>query len=143
MITKSLVAGIKPPELKTKVINMLSLTENWKDDPDVVFEVLRKAADAWTTVEMADETREKLRKRQGGGNNGNSAKARKPGSDENDASPSVQDRCWDYDEPGHNVEFVQILTSTKIRLIRGRTPVWGHHILLVGCHRLGSELRII
>ena len=101
MITKALVDGVKPPELKRKVINMLSLSENWKDNPDVVFGVLRTAAHAWSTVEEADKARAYAKPRRH--NNGNHGNAVKGGGKEGDSSQSKTSGklCWGCDKPGH------------------------------------------
>ena len=57
IITAELVAGLNPPEFKTKVATALDMKESWKEHPDLVYSVAREAAEAWAAVEHADKLR--------------------------------------------------------------------------------------
>ena len=51
IITAKLMAGLHPPEFKTKVATALNMKESWKEHPDLVYSVVREAVEAWATVE--------------------------------------------------------------------------------------------
>lgn len=49
-------------ELKRKVLHMVNVARDWRNDPDMVFDVLCRAADEWHTVEVVDKVRANLKK---------------------------------------------------------------------------------
>ena len=57
IITAELVAGLHPPEFKTKVATALDMKGSWREHPYLVYSVAREAAEAWATVEQADKLR--------------------------------------------------------------------------------------
>ena len=57
IITAELVAGLNPPEFKTKVATALDMEGCWKELPDFVYSVAREAAEGWATFEQADKLR--------------------------------------------------------------------------------------
>ena len=57
IVTAELMAGLHTPEVETKVAAVLDMKGSWKEHPDLVYSVARKAAEAWTTVEQADKLR--------------------------------------------------------------------------------------
>ena len=57
IITAELVAGLNPPEFKTKVATALDMKGCWKRHPNLVYSVPRKAAQGWATVEQAYKLR--------------------------------------------------------------------------------------
>ena len=73
IITKELLAGLTPPEFKSKVLNMLHMKGGWKEDPGLVYDTAREAAEAWKTVEAADRQRRQqpqLKQKSGSGTSG-------------------------------------------------------------------------
>ena len=56
-ITAELVAGLNPPEFKTKVATALDMKGSLKEHRDLVYSVAREAAEAWATVEQAGKLR--------------------------------------------------------------------------------------
>lgn len=60
---KALAAGVKLPEFEQKVLHMVEMAGDRRSDPDMVFNVLRRATDEWNTVEIADKARVTLKKR--------------------------------------------------------------------------------
>ena len=51
IITAESLAGLHPPDFKTKVATALDMKENWKEHPGLVYSVAQEAAKAWATVE--------------------------------------------------------------------------------------------
>ena len=51
------MAGLHPPEFKTKVATALGMKGSWKEHPDLVYSVAREGAEAWATVEQANKLR--------------------------------------------------------------------------------------
>ena len=49
------MAGLHPPEFKTKVTAALDMKACWKEHPDIVYSVAREATEAWATVEQAEK----------------------------------------------------------------------------------------
>ena len=52
-----LVAGLYPPEFKTKVAISLDMKGSWTEHPDAMYSVAREGVEAWETVEQADKLR--------------------------------------------------------------------------------------
>ena len=57
LVTAELVAGLNPPEFKTKVAPAFDMKGCWKEHPDLVYLIAREAAEAWTTVVQVDKLR--------------------------------------------------------------------------------------
>ena len=55
VITGVFMAGLHPPEYKTRVENAPQMRAGWTDDPDVMFEVAKEAAEEWRVVKQADK----------------------------------------------------------------------------------------
>ena len=51
------MAGLQTSEFQTKVATALDMKGSWKKHADLVYSVLRKAVEAWATVEQADKFR--------------------------------------------------------------------------------------
>ena len=101
IITNAMVAGLKPPEFKTKVIDTPGVTEGWKENPDATFAVLYQAAHDWVTVGEAGKVRSNAKsKKPGGGTQGTMGKGGGSGGDGKRAQAS-QKLCYGCDKPGH------------------------------------------
>ena len=49
ILTAKLVAGLSPPEFRTKVATALDMKGCWTEHPDLVYTVAREATEAWAT----------------------------------------------------------------------------------------------
>lgn len=74
-----MVGGVKTPAFKQTISHIVHTVEDWRIDPDMVFDVLRHAADEWHKVEMADKARATLKKRPTANANEKSGNGGKPG----------------------------------------------------------------
>ena len=61
VISKAFVAGLPPPEFELRVGNKLDMKGPWKDKPDEFFDLVRKVAIEWRTVELANKQRHQTR----------------------------------------------------------------------------------
>jgi len=95
VITKNLVAGLTPPEFKKKVESVLAMRGHWKDDPELVFDLVREAATEWRTVEQFERDR--------GSHRGGAAEKAAPSSSARKKQKSTpgQLTCWTCGEAGH------------------------------------------
>ena len=57
IITVELMAGLHPPEFKTKIATALDMKKSWKENPDLVYSIVREATEARVIVEQADKLR--------------------------------------------------------------------------------------
>lgn len=57
------MAGLHPPEFKSKMVGILDMRGRWTDNFDEVIAVMGDAAVEWRTVDQADELRSKSRGR--------------------------------------------------------------------------------
>lgn len=64
--------GNKTTRFLTKLLHMVYMAGDWRNDRDMVSDVLRHALDEWHTVEVADAARADFKKRPGGDVNGKS-----------------------------------------------------------------------
>ena len=55
--TAEMVAGLNPTEFRTKVATAPDMKRCWKEHPELVYSVSRKATEGWATVEQADKFR--------------------------------------------------------------------------------------
>ena len=118
MITGAFMAGLHPPEYKIRVENAFQMRAGWKNDPDVVFEVAKQAAEECCIVEQADKHREQQlhdKSASSGGKVSNASKdsrsegarfgAEASGSGSNfKGVRSIQGECWHCGMQGHMMQ---------------------------------------
>ncbi|CAB1109830.1 unnamed protein product [Ectocarpus sp. CCAP 1310/34] len=94
VITKHLVAGLTPPEFRKKVDGILAMRERWKEDPELVFDLIREAATDWRTVEQFERDR---------GSQRGAAEKAAPSSAARRKQKSTPGplTCWTCGEAGH------------------------------------------
>lgn len=101
VITRALAAGMKPLEFKRNFVHMVDMTGDWRNDRDMVFDVLRRAVDEWHTVEVASKSRASLRKRTSSIANGDLVNGGAPAVDNKRLTSTLTTVCWSCVKPGH------------------------------------------
>ena len=110
-IAAELVAGLHPPEFKTKVATALDMKGSWKEHSDLVYSVAREAAGACATVEQADKLRRVQSRENGAVARVGSAKEENPvgvgrggkGSSARSDYSKPRGSCWNWGEEGHRM----------------------------------------
>ena len=122
------MAGLDPPEFKTKVATDLDMKGCWKEHPDLVYSVVQEASEVWATVEQVDklhrvqpcpkgavaqvgntkENKEAVVGRDGQASNARSGDSKPRGS------------CWTCGEKGHRM--ADCTTKGKSRPPGGKQP---------------------
>ena len=111
IITAELVAGLNPPELKTKVATALDMKNCLKEYPGLVYSVTREAAEAWATVEQVENLRRVYSRPKGAVARVGSAKKGKravvgrggQGSSAHSGDSKPRGSCWNYGKEGHRM----------------------------------------
>lgn len=96
IITEALVRGRKPQEFKEDVVDALKVTGNWKENPNMVFNLIREQALIWRVVERRDEER-RIRGKQGSAVKGGPP----PSSPPQQRQRNSKLTCWTCGEVGH------------------------------------------
>lgn len=57
------MVGVEPPEFKQECMHMVDMVGDWRNDPDMGFDVLHCAEDERHMTEMTDKARTSVKKR--------------------------------------------------------------------------------
>ena len=120
VISKTFVAGLHPPKVESK----LDMKGHWKDKPDDIFDLVRKVALEWRTVELADTQSHQKRA-------GRATPRRKPTSKQLagksagravDKASTVLVTCFECRKPDH------LARNCPLNIFPAKTssqPAWG------------------
>ena len=117
VVTEALVRGLKPQEFKEDVVDALKVKGKWKENPNLVFNLIREQALIWRVVERRDEKR-RIRGKSGSASKGGPSPSSPPQQRQRNSKLTCWMDVWRSRAQVYRVSYGPWLNG--IRGVRGR-----------------------